>query len=238
VTHPNYGNTADAIGGGARDILIEGMDDHMAQQVWQDVRPRISGDTTLRQTVEGPFFVADADSADYDADSAIDMLVREHHYDSMGDADRIAAQVGEPNARAAFFMGHVEALGLGQGTTSELPLRGLASWRPGAGGRPDEYVVPPAGQTVQEIQTRTGSTHVEDASGTVWADATHRFAGGETLRVPGLRWHTTIAEDNLAQIANQHGTTQELLEQANGFPHRAGTTRLPAGTVVMIPVAP
>ena len=65
VTHPNYGNAADAIGGGARDILIEGMDDHMRAQVWPAVRARAASDVALRTTVEGPFFSATADPADY-----------------------------------------------------------------------------------------------------------------------------------------------------------------------------
>ena len=43
VTHPNYGNAADLIGGGGRDILIEGMDEHMSQQVWPAVRDRAFG---------------------------------------------------------------------------------------------------------------------------------------------------------------------------------------------------
>ena len=55
VTHPNYGNAADLIGGGGRDILIEGMDEHMSQQVWPAVRDRAFGDLALRTLVEGPF---------------------------------------------------------------------------------------------------------------------------------------------------------------------------------------
>lgn len=238
VTHPNYGDTADAIGGGARDILIEGMDDHMAQQVWRAVRPRAATEDALRTIVEGPFFSTPAAVADYAAGSAIDQRVTEHHYDSMADADSIASRVGEPNARAAFFMGHVEALGLGQGTAGEHSLSGLASWTPGGGGTPDVYVVPAAGETVQEIRDRTGSTHIEDAAGTVWVDPAHAFPGGETLRIPGLRWHTAIEQDTRGQVATQHGITQAELERANGLAPAAPSTAVAPGTLLMIPVHP
>jgi hypothetical protein len=238
VTHPNYGNAADAIGGGARDILIEGMDDHMRAQVWPAVRARAAGDAALRTTVEGPFFNATANPADYAAGSAIDTAILNHHYASMADADRIAAKVGEANARAAFFMGHVEALGLGAGSASEHPLTGLATWTPGGGGAPDTYVVPPAGETVQQVRDRTGATQITDAGGTAQADPAHSFAGGEVLTIPGLRWHTGIDGDTRGQVATQHGITQAQLEHANGLPAAAPTTAVAAGTLLLIPVHP
>jgi peptidoglycan hydrolase-like protein with peptidoglycan-binding domain len=238
VTHPNYGRVADAIGGGARDILIEGMDDHMTMQVWDDIRPRIATDDSLRATVEGPFHTSPVVAEDYEADSEIDQTVKGSHYDSMGDADRIAEEVGEGNARAAFFMGHVEALGLGASSSGEQSLTGMAFWRADAGGEPDEYVVRAGGETLEQILEKTGAGEVQDASGTTYDDPSHHFAAGETLQIPGLRWHTTIAEDTLGQVANQHGVTLEALERANGLPHRRGSQRVPDGTLLMIPVAP
>ena len=238
VTHPNYDDAANAVGGGARDILVEGMDEHMKMQVWPAVRDRIASDTGLRTTVEGPFAAAVANAAEYEAGSDIDTRVSKDHYDSMADADKIASTVGEPNVRAAYFMGHVEAIGLGAGSASETPLTGIASWTPGGGGRPDEYVVPPAGETVAEIRDRTGSTHVEDASGSVWVDPTHRFTAGETLHIPGLRWHTAIAQDTRAQVANQHGVGQDALEHANRLSPAPAATRVAPGTLLMIPVHP
>lgn len=238
VTHPNYSDAAEAVGGGARDILVEGMDEHMKTQVWRAVRGTIASDTAFRTLVEGPFAAPVVNTADYEAGSPIDQQVEDHHYDSMTDADQIASTVGEPNARAAYFMGHVEAIGLGRGSASEHSLGGLASWTPGGGGQPDQYVVPPAGETVDEVRRRTGSTHVEDSGGMVWVDGTHRFGAGETLRIPGLRWHTAIAQDTRAQVANQHGIEQADLERANRLPPAPGTARIPAGTVLMIPVRP
>jgi hypothetical protein len=238
VAHPNYSRVADAIGGGGRDILVEGMDDHMTMQVWDDIRPRIATDDTLRATVEGPFLTAPVVAEDYEADSEIDQTVKGSHYDSMADADRIADEVGEGNARAAYFMGHVEALGLGASSSGEQSLTGMAFWRADAGGVPDEYVVRAGGETLEQIQDKTGASEVQDASGTTVDDPSHHFAAGETLQIPGLRWHTTIAEDTLGQVANQHGVTLEALERANGLPHRRGSQRVPDGTLLMIPVSP
>ncbi len=238
VTHPNYMATSDAEGGGASDILAEGMDEHFKNEVWNSVRPRIAGDVAFRTLVEGPFAAPVVNTADYDAGSEIDQAILGHHYDSLAQADEIAVRVGEQNARAAFFMGHVEALGIGQGSRSENSLRGLASWTPTGGGTPDEYVVRAGGETVAQVRDRTGSTHVEDSSGMVWVDTSHAFAAGERLRIPGLRWHTAIAQDTRAQVANQHGISQEDLERANGLAHRPASTQVAAGTVLMIPVNP
>jgi len=62
VTHPNYNRMAAAVGGSANQILIEGMTDHMRDQVWQALRPGLGGNTGLRQRVEGAHFQAPPDS--------------------------------------------------------------------------------------------------------------------------------------------------------------------------------
>jgi peptidoglycan hydrolase-like protein with peptidoglycan-binding domain len=237
VTHPNYSAVADAEGGGAADILAEGMDEHFKNEVWNAVRGRIASDVPFRTEVEGPFAAPVVNTADYDAGSQIDNQVLDNHYASLAQAEQIVSEVGEANARAAFFMGHVEALGIGAGSRSEHSLAGLASWTPDMVA-PDHYVVPAGGETVAQIRQRTGSTHIEDTAGLVWVEATHTFAAGEQLRVPGVRWHTAIAEDTRAQVANQHGVSQEALEDANRLPPARGTTRVPPGTVLLIPVHP
>ncbi len=237
AAHPNYTSAADAIGGAARDVLIEGMDEHMTQQAWNAIRPTIAGDLALRQSVEGSLLQTPVNPADYAPGSAIDHRVLDNHYDSMAQADAIAARVGEDNVRAAYFMGHVEAIGLGPSTRSAHPLTGLASWRPGAGGTPDQYVVPAGGETLQEIRDRTGVQRIVDAGGTEQADVSHRFAAGEVLTVTGIRWHTAIAEDTRGQVASQHGVSQPALERANRLPAAAATTPITAGTVLLVPVA-
>lgn len=237
AAHPNYAAAAEAIGGAARDVLIEGMDEHMTQQAWNAIRPTIAGDLPLRQSVEGSLLVDPVDPALYAPGSAIDHRVLDNHYDSMAQADAIAARVGEDNVRAAYFMGHVEAIGLGPSTRGAHSLAGLASWRPGTGGEPDRYTVPSGGETVQEIRDRTGVPQIVDAGGTEQADPSHRFAAGEVLTVTGVRWHTAIAEDTRGQVASQRGVTQAALERANRLPAAPATTPIAAGTVLLVPAA-
>jgi hypothetical protein len=237
AAHPSYSAAAEAIGGAARDVLVEGMDEHMTQQAWRAIRPTIAADSALRRAVEGSLFSEPVNTADYAAGSPIDHRILDNHYDSMAQADQIAARVGEDNARAAYFMGHVEAIGLGPSTRGEHSLAGLASWAPGVGGTPDRYPVPAGGETVQEVKTRTGVDHVEDSGGMQWVDQTHRFTAGEILRVPGIRWHTAIAEDTRGQIASQHGITQVALERANHLTAAPASSSVAVGTVLLIPMA-
>jgi hypothetical protein len=237
AAHPNYAAAADAIGGAARDVLIEGMDEHMTQQAWNAIRPTIAADRPLRAAVEGSLLQDPVVPTDYAAGSPIDHRILDNHYDSMTQADAIAARVGEDNVRAAYFMGHVEAIGLGPSTRGEHSLAGIASWGPSANGEPDRYPVPPAGETVQEICNRTGVQMITDAAGTRFSDPTHRFASGTTLTVTGIRWHTAIAEDTRGQVANQHGISQAALERANRLSAAAPTTPITAGTLLLIPVA-
>ena len=236
AAHPSYSAAAEAIGGAARDVLVEGMDEHMTTQAWNAIRPTIAGDAALRRAVEGSFFHDPVNVADYNAGSAIDHQILDHHYDSMADADAIAARVGENNARAAYFMGHVEAIGLGPSTRGEHSLTGLASWAPGASGTPDRYPIPSGGETVREIVDRTGVAQVQDSAGTCWADASHRFAAGEILTLTGIRWHTAIAEDTRGQVATQHGIVQGSLERANHLATAVPTTPIAPGTTLLIPV--
>jgi len=124
--------------------------------------------------------------------------------------DRIADVQGEAHD-AAREMGFYSAVGapltvdgrlwgvLATASKSEQPLTGLASWRPGGNGEPDVYVVGAAPETVGEVQRRTGSTHVEEPGCTVWVDQAHSFPPGQRLIVPGIRWHTAIAEDTRGQ---------------------------------------
>lgn len=236
AAHPTYATAAEAIGGAARDVLIEGMDEHMTTQAWNAIRPTIAGDRALRQAVEGSFFHEPVNAADYAAGSAIDHRILDNHYDSMTQADAIAARVGEANARAAYFMGHVEAIGLGPSTRGESSLAGLASWAPGTGGTPDRYPVPAGGETVQQVRDRTGVAEIKDAADTVWVDVSHSFAAGEVLHLVGVRWHTAIAEDTRGQVATQHGIDQSALERANHLPAAAPSTSIAVGTVLLVPV--
>lgn len=225
VTHPNYERAVAAIGGSARQALIEGFTDHFTLQVWHHVRDSLETNRALRQRVEGNLFQPDLDPAVLDDPSTYAQEAPE----------RIVAAVGEENARVAYFMGHADLLGLGAGTLSEAPLTGIATWEPTDSDTAEQYTVRAGGETVAQIRERTNAATITELDGTEVVDGTQRFAAGHCLRIPGIRWHRAIAEDTRAQVAGQHGITLEQLERANGWTHRQGNTPIPAGTRVLIP---
>lgn len=236
-THPNFGRAAEAIGGEGRAILLEGFAEHMRFQVWPHVLSTLAANVALRQRVEGPFFQTQVNAADYAPGGPADQASSDGVYDERQQADTITARVGEDNARSAFFMGHMEALGIGAGSRSAAPLTGLASWRPGGNGEPGIYVVAPAGETVGDVQSRTGSQTVTEENGTPLNNPAVALSGGHRVRVTGIRWHTTIAEDTRGQVANQHGITRAQLERANQLRPGAATAGFAPGTLLLIPVA-
>ncbi|WP_288090036.1 peptidoglycan-binding protein [Roseiflexus sp.] len=225
VTHPNYARAAAAVGGSARQALIEGFTDHFTLQVWHHVRDSLEANRALRQRVEGNLFQPDLDPA----------ILEDPSTYSQEAPERIVAAVGEENARVAYFMGYADLLGLGAGTLSEAPLTGIATWEPTDSDTAEEYTVRAGGETVARIRERTNAATITELDGTEVVDDTQRFAAGHRLHIPGIRWHRAIAEDTRAQVAGQHGITLEQLERANGWTHRRGNTPIPAGTRVLIP---
>lgn len=225
VTHPNYDRAAVAIGGGARQALIEGFTDHFTLQVWHHVRDSLEGNLALRTRVEGAFFQPDLDPKSLNDPSTY----------SQDAPDAIVAAVGEENTRAAYFMGHAELLGLGAGTRSEAPLTGVAAWEPTDSVIADIYTVRPGGETLAQIRERTNANTVVELDGTAPTDLSQRFDAGHQLRVAGIRWHRAILEDTRAQVAGQNGVTLAQLELANGWTQRPGDTPVAPGTLVLIP---
>jgi hypothetical protein len=225
VTHPNYSRAAAAVGGSARQALIEGFTDHFTLQVWHHVRDSLEANRALRQRVEGNLFQPDLDPT----------ILEDPSTYSQEAPERIVAAVGEENARVAYFMGHADLLGLGAGTLSEAPLTGIATWEPTDSNTAEEYTVRAGGETVAQIRERTNAATITELDGTEVVDDTQRFAAGHRLHIPGIRWHRAIAEDTRAQVAGQHGITLDQLERANGWTHRRGNTPIPAGTRVLIP---
>jgi peptidoglycan hydrolase-like protein with peptidoglycan-binding domain len=228
VTHPNYNRVARAVGGTAQQILIEGMTEHLRHQVWLDVLPGLAGNTALRQRIEGSFFVTPADATAF---------VPHSFYDQKADADSIAATAGEANARAAYLMGHSELLGIGAGTASVAPLTGLAEWSPSDADSVGRYTVPSGGETLGRILTRTGAASASELDGTPVTDLATGFAAGHSLRVPGIRYHRSIAEDTIGQVAAQYGLPQPSLERANGLSPGQPQTPVPPSSMLLIPAS-
>ena len=143
---------------------------------------------------------------------------------------------GEANARAAYFMGHVELLGIGPTTTGDPPAGAAGTWTPDDAADDDIYIVAPAGETVQEVRDRSGSASITNSDGFGFVDPTHRFAPGERLTVPGVRYLRATTDDTRGQVAGQNGISQEALERANRMPPGPPNTPIARGTRLLIPV--
>ncbi|MGH9134959.1 MAG: peptidoglycan-binding domain-containing protein [Ilumatobacteraceae bacterium] len=244
AAHPGYTEAADTMGGGARRVLIEGFCDYFREQAWNALRPRFSTDDDLRRRVEGPaFFTAVAEES---------AIVPHGTYDEIANARMIVSALdrpeagagpiplgsagGEANARAAYFMGHVELLGIGAGTTGDNPAGVTGTWTPDEAADDGIYIVARGGETLREVSERSGSTSVFSADGLGFVDPAHRFPAGERLSVAGVRYLRAATDDTRAQVAGQNGISQEALERANRWAPAPGNTRVARGTRLLIPV--
>lgn len=239
LQHPNYERTYRLIGGQGTEILKEGMADVMREDLWdgpgqhhaQLAAPDLA---SLRRQVEGGSFPYDSSVVFYHP-----------NYSSMSDARKIVDGVGPhpgvgiANAKAAFFLGHTELLGLGAGTHTA----GHASLNTTAGyGATDsaqaEILVAVPGESLSDVQSRTNAV----AGGILDAQSGVKIAPGEVLtgrklRIHGIRFVRSIAEDTLSTIASQNGVSEPALVAANRLPAGTlGTHQFPVGTRVLIPI--
>jgi hypothetical protein len=244
AAHPGYNEAAEAMGGGARRVLVEGFCDYFREQAWNALRPRFSTDDDLRRRVEGAaFFTADPDESAIVPHSTYEEIANARLIVSgldRPDADAgpipLGSAGGEANARAAYFMGHVELLGIGPTTTGDQPAGAAGTWTPDDAADDDIYIVAPGGETVQEVRDRSGSTSITDSAGFGFVDPTHRFAAGERLTVPGVRYLRATTDDTRGQVAGQNGIPQDVLERANRLPPGPPNTPIARGTRLLIPV--
>ncbi len=102
VTHDDYSDRAGGLGRRRQQIFTEGGTSYFDRNVWFTLWPNeISSNAELRERVEG-------DSYDYDASLIPDW----HGYDQWRQFEEIVNVVGEENARAAYFRGEVEKIGM------------------------------------------------------------------------------------------------------------------------------
>jgi hypothetical protein len=240
LEHPNFERTQDLIGGEAQEILKEGFADVMRRDLWDgpgNLSGRLSTSalSSLRALVEAGSYPYSAAVIQYHPDyrvkypKARDIVFG--HPPNPG--------VGIENAKAAFFLGHTELLGLGAGTATvggvSLAATGMYTSTESAEA---EIIVSVAGDTVATVQARTNAPagRVLNAA-TGAAVAPGPLAPGTRLRVPGIRWVYALGEDTLGSIANQHAMSIQELSRANGLPALTPEThRFPVGTRVLIPI--
>ncbi|KYF58239.1 hypothetical protein BE08_37845 [Sorangium cellulosum] len=240
LAHANFKAAYNLLGGTAKEILKEGFADLMRHELWDGpgrLQSRLGDDAMapLRRRVEG---------GEYDYDASVVHYHRD--YDELQDAYRIVEALGGPgrdrtvghhNAKAAYFLGHVELLGLGEGTGSSAPGgRGL----PGIGmyaatdAAEAEIVVAVAGDTYDTLRARTNARPggILDAATGAPLTATSAISPGARLRVPGVRWVYVIANDTPEFVAHQNGISLAVLQRAN--PAMGSTVT--AGQRLLIPV--
>lgn len=235
VTHPNYAAAADTIGGTGRKILIEGFAEVMRTELWSGpgkLSTRVGNPemAPLRQQVEGA-------ALPYDPN-----VVKDHgYYDQLADATQINAKVGHQNAKAAFFLGQVELMGIGAGTSTEsggaIPAN-IAGFT-ATDSKDAEIVVAQAGDTLASVQARTGAGPggvLDEATGTPIMPAAP-IAAGKRLKVPGIRWVAAVKNNTLASVAEQNEVSIAALAVANGLPANSpGTTPLIPPRRILIPI--
>ena len=244
VAHPGYNDAAETMGGGARRVLVEGFCDYFREQAWNALAPRFSTDDDLRRRVEGAaFFTADPDESAIVPHSTYEEI--ENARAIVSDLDRVDPDAGpiplgsaggEANARAAYFMGHVELLGIGPTTSGDQPAGAAGTWTPDDAADDDIYIVAAGGETLQQVRDRSGGTSITNSDGFGFVDPTHRFTEGERLTVPGVRYLRATTDDTRGQVAGQNGISQEALERANRMPPGPPNTPIARGTRLLIPV--
>jgi peptidoglycan hydrolase-like protein with peptidoglycan-binding domain len=239
AAHEHFSDTAERMGGQARRVLIEGFCDYFRVQAWDALEPRFHSDAALRAEVEGPHGQApNGTQLPLDPDA----IVPHGTYDELANARQIVQDLGgdrraEANVRAAYFMGHVDLLGIGHATTGEHAAGSLGTWDPADAATDDLYVVPAGGELVSDVWERTGSLTVQVEGGLFFgpAAATTRVAAGTRLRVRDIRHVRATSNDTRGQIAGQNGVTLRALERANHWSPGLGSTPVPAGTLVLVP---
>jgi hypothetical protein len=239
VQHPNYKRTYQLLKGSAQEILKEGMADVMRRDLWfgpGQLKVRLATDAyaKTREQIEG---------AKYDYKESV--VLYHDDYPLEKDARKIVEGdgkhpgVGMPNAKAAFFLGHTDLLGIGEGTRGTAgALAGVANYH-ATDEKDAEVVIAQPGDTFESIRERTNAAPggiLDDTTGKP-LKAADAIVDGTRLRIPGIRYVYTIQEDTLGSVAAQNRVDPARLAVANGLARESDVSHKWApGTKVLIPI--
>jgi hypothetical protein len=206
--HANFARSSGS--GQQNQVLIEGGDDWLVTKLWADLKPKLPSDNSLREQVEGKPYAFNA--------TVIPPLNR---YDEWQDVDSIVKKLGpngEANFLSAYFLGHVEYLGLG-------------NWSPTLGSLTNTFEVLVDDFPVALVAERTfvPESTIRNANGLGPSD---KLKKGR-INVPGISYHICVKYDNLSSIAKQHGITELALQKAN--PYVTDWNKLSNGSEILIP---
>ncbi len=196
--------------GQKNQVLSEGGDDWLVTKLWPDVAAKIPGDDALRERVEGKKYPYRSE-----------VIPPLNRYDEWKDVDAFIKKMGtngEANFVAAYFLGHVELLGLGK-------------WTDKMAAAADTYDVVVDDFPVSLVADKTfvDEATIRSANG---LGPTDNLKKG-TAKVPGVSYHSCVPSDNLTIIAQQHGVTEDALKKANN--HVSDWNKLYDGQQILIP---
>jgi len=233
LTHPNFEKTATAVGGTPQKYLMEGFADVMRHDLWDGsdgLKNKLATEEAapLRERVEGGQYPYHASSIYYHPD-----------YPEYKEAKDIVNIVGINNAKAAFFLGHTELLGIGQGTQSSVPLAGIGQFSNTDAAEKDILVSGPGDTTYRRLQERTNAAPggiLDDRDGRVLSEISI-IKSGRRYRIAGIRWVTAIKNDTLASVAKQNNVTVSALAVANNLPANSlDSHTFVVGQRILIPI--
>jgi hypothetical protein len=134
--------------------------------------------------------------------------------------DWVAAMGGnEDNLRAAYFMGHVELVGLGD-------------WKKGMAGEKDTYDVLIDDYHLSTIAKETFVSEDTIRSANGFGPSVDTAKKGQ-IKCPGVSYHYCVDGDSGAAIASQHNVTESSLAVANS--HIKDWSKLRDGQKILIP---
>ena len=212
LAHPNFVSTYTQMNNDSMQILKEGFNDLFRRELWfgaGKLKTRIptAAYNANRTVIEGATYPYKASLVTYHGD-----------YDQVKQAQDIEKIIGNTNAKAAYFLGHTEYLGLGAGSGS-LKSGGsftdIASYHTTDPGETN-VVATLAGETYAALRTR-----INAPAGTIrtLAGAAISTTGAlpPQVKVSGVRHITVIAGDTIQSIAYQNGVTPHDVRRANAM---------------------
>jgi hypothetical protein len=210
AAHGNWRHIEDSAPASQAHIMVEGTCEYFTERAYKDVAPKIPGDDALREQVEGKKYPYTSE-----------VIPPWSGYDSRKDVKAIVTAMGgnEQNLRDAYFLGHVELIGLGD-------------WKKAMHGEGRHFEVAVDDTPIATVADLTfvSAAAIQKANG--WRSSHDKLKKG-TITVPGISYHHAVAGDTQSSIAKQHGVTPAGLAKAN--PGVADWTKLASGQRLLIP---
>ena len=223
LAHPNFQNAENVLPNDALEVLKEGMDDVLRKELWQGtgllynqlISPARNSD---RAVIEGGNFPLDTSK-----------VCSHSYYDNLPAAESIAGIVGNNNVKLAYFLGQTEYLGLGSGTTTNVPnaLSATSFYNASDSTNQDVVTLFP-GETREQLLLRTNGSEIRDLGNTVIPPGQPIPA---SVRIPGIRKIYVHQNDSVSSIAVQNGVSPYEIMRANNL----NTPSVVVGSRLLIP---